>query len=137
MPAPRWKRSRLRREYREPRWGSAHSHLRRVLAVLGVLPPALLGVYLATGAWSYLLYRADKSAARRNRSRTPENKLHLADLLGGWPGALIAQQQFHHKTMKQPFQFVFWVSVVLNLAACVWLVRSGVAVALTRSLIGQ
>lgn len=107
-----------------------------VAYAMGVLPPVLLAVYLGASARSYWLYRADKSAAKYGRSRIPENTLHMADLLSGWPGALIAQHQFHHKTVKQPFQFVFWLTVVLNLAACVWLVRSGLAVELTKSLIG-
>ncbi|WP_157598879.1 DUF1294 domain-containing protein [Rhodanobacter sp. Root561] len=57
---------------------------------------------------SCLMYRADKSAAQegRRRSRTPESHLHLVDLIGGWPGALIAQQQFRHKT-EAHFSFRF------------------------------
>jgi uncharacterized membrane protein YsdA (DUF1294 family) len=46
---------------------------------------------------------------------------------------LIAQQQFRHKTAKTSFQVVFWITVAANLAACLWLVRSGVAIELTRS----
>lgn len=87
---------------------------------------------------SYLMYWRDKSTAQhgRSRSRTPESHLHLSDLLGGWPGGLIAQQQFRHKTVKQTFQFAFWLTVVLNLAACVWFVRSGLASDLVQSLAG-
>lgn len=105
-----------------------------VASAMGFIPWLLLGVYLAISALSYLMYWADKSAARSGRHRTPENNLHLADLLGGWPGALVAQQQFRHKTVKQPFQTVFWVIVVLNLAACVWLVKSGLAAEIAQSL---
>lgn len=94
-------------------------------SVAGVLPLLLLGVYVGMSTLSYLLYGWDKAAAQNGGSRTPESHLHMADLLGGWPGALVAQQQFHHKTVKQPFQFVFWLTTLLNLAACVWLVRSG------------
>lgn len=113
-----------------------------LLAVLtcamGFLPLVLLGIYLGMSALSYLMYWQDKSAARagRSRSRTPENSLHLTDLLGGWPGALIAQQQFHHKTAKPSFQWAFWLTVVLNLAACAWLVRSGLLSVLTQSFTG-
>lgn len=105
---------------------------------MGVLPRVLLAVYLGMSMLSYLMYWRDKSAAQEGRScsRTPENHLHFADLLGGWPGALIAQQQFRHKTVKQSFQFVFWVTVVLNLVACAWFVRSGLAAELTQSLMG-
>jgi len=34
----------------------------------------------------------DKSAAQRNAWRTPEGTLHMLSLVGGWPGAMIAQQ---------------------------------------------
>ena len=35
-----------------------------------------------------------------------------------------------HKTVKQPFQLVFWATVALNVAAVAWLFRSGFAEAL-------
>lgn len=63
--------------------------------------------------------------AGRGYRRVPESHLHLLSLAGGWPGALIAQPVFRHKTIKQPFQGVFWATVVLNMAGLVWLVGSG------------
>lgn len=93
--------------------------------VLGVLPMLLVGVYSAMSALSYLMYRSDKVAARSDAQRTPETSLHLVGFLGGWPGALIAQQQFRHKTAKRSFQVVFWATVVVNLATAAWLLRSG------------
>lgn len=95
-------------------------------ALLGWLPPALAAGYFVASGVTWLMYRRDKAAAGRNGQRTPESTLHLAGLLGGWPGALVAQQQFRHKTIKQPFQGVFWVTVVLNLGALAWMLRSGV-----------
>jgi uncharacterized membrane protein YsdA (DUF1294 family)/cold shock CspA family protein len=92
---------------------------------LGLLPMLLVGPYFAMSALSYLMYRSDKVAARSDAQRTPEASLHLVDLLAGWPGALIAQQQFRHKTAKRSFQVVFWATVVVNLAAAAWLLRSG------------
>ena len=65
-------------------------------------------------------YGFDKWAARRSSRRVPENTLHLWSLLGGWPGALVAQRVFRHKTRKASFQIVFWVSVALNCAAVAW-----------------
>lgn len=109
--------------------------LASVACASGALPVLLMGSYFGTSALSYLMYGWDKSAAQNGRRRTPEINLHLADLLGGWPGALIAQQQFRHKTMKQSFQFVFWLTVVVNLAACVWFVRSGLAAVFAQSLV--
>ncbi len=99
-------------------------------ALPGWLPPVLAAGYFVVSGVTWLMYRRDKAAAGRNDQRTPESTLHLASLLGGWPGALVAQQQFRHKTIKQPFQAVFWVTVVLNLGAVAWLVASGSADAL-------
>ena len=59
-------------------------------------------------------YRRDKSAAQQNQWRTGEGTLILLGLVGGWPGAFIAQQLFHHKTKKRSFQIAYWVTVVLN-----------------------
>ena len=87
---------------------------------LGFIPLILGGWYAAASAVSYLAYLFDKASAERGGRRTPENTLHLFDLLGGWPGALIAQQQFRHKTVKQPFQLFFWLSVLGNLGGAWW-----------------
>jgi uncharacterized membrane protein YsdA (DUF1294 family) len=76
--------------------------------------------YVALSGATFFLYGADKSAARRGAWRTPESSLHALSLLGGWPGALAAQRFFRHKTRKQPFQGIFWCTVVVNSVALVW-----------------
>lgn len=73
-----------------------------------------LAAYAGVSVLSYLLYRADKQSAREGSQRTPENMLHLTELLGGWPGALIAQQRFRHKTRKLSYQLVFWLIVAAH-----------------------
>lgn len=50
------------------------------------------------------------------RRRPNEGTLILLGLLCGWPGGMAAQQVFRHKTKKQPFRAVFWVSVITNVA---------------------
>jgi uncharacterized membrane protein YsdA (DUF1294 family)/cold shock CspA family protein len=105
-------------------------------AVFGILPLVMAIACLLLSMVSYLMYWLDKEAAQRGAQRIPENTLHLVDLLGGWPGALIAQQRFRHKTAKASFQFVFWCSVLANLALAAWLVRSGFARSLTEALLG-
>ena len=114
--------------------GATALALAAVLAAASLLPVLLAAALFGLSALAYLMYWLDKSAAQTNGQRTPENTLHLVGLAGGWPGALIAQQRFRHKTIKQPFQTVFWVTVVLNVAAIAWLVESGVATELARSL---
>lgn len=104
--------------------------------VLGVLPLVVAIACAGLSFLSYLMYWLDKEAAQGGARRIPESTLHLVDLLGGWPGALVAQQQFRHKTVKASFQFGFWCSVLANIALMAWLVRSGVARSLTDALLG-
>ncbi|WP_335945215.1 DUF1294 domain-containing protein [Pseudomonas sp. G166] len=63
---------------------------------------------------AFLLYWSDKRKARADAWRIPENVLHAVELAGGWPGALLAQQVFRHKTRKVSFQVVFWCIVLLH-----------------------
>ncbi|EOL9119811.1 DUF1294 domain-containing protein [Enterobacter ludwigii] len=65
------------------------------------------------------MYGADKMAARRAMRRVPEATLLVFGLIGGWPGAIIGQQLFRHKTQKQPFKTYFIVSVIVSISAMV------------------
>lgn len=100
--------------------GLAALALIAVLAAVGTVPVALAGAWLALSALAYAMYASDKSAAGRGARRTPESTLHLLALLGGWPGALVAQQRHRHKTAKASFQAVFWITVVVNLLGTAW-----------------
>ena len=91
----------------------------------GLLPPAVPVFYIGLSLFAYLVYALDKSAARAGAWRTAENRLHILALLGGWPGALIAQQVLRHKSRKASFRLTFWVTVVLNCAALAWLFTPG------------
>jgi uncharacterized membrane protein YsdA (DUF1294 family) len=71
-------------------------------------------VYPLFSAIAFGLYGHDKRQARSKGQRTPEKLLHLAELLGGWPGALVAQQVFRHKTRKLSYQLVFWLIVLAH-----------------------
>lgn len=59
-------------------------------------------------------YLKDKSAAEEGEWRTPEATLLVLGLLGGWPGAIVAQQMLRHKTSKVSFRVAFWATVFLN-----------------------
>lgn len=85
----------------------------------------LLGVYLVASIVTFVVYRADKWAAQRNARRTPEVTMHVLALIGGWPGALLAQRMLRHKCRKPGFQTVFWTTVVLNCAVTGWLWSAG------------
>lgn len=89
--------------------------------LVSAIPMPILLIYLIVSSATFAAYALDKMAAEKGNWRTSENTLHLLALAGGWPGALIAQNNFRHKTKKQPFRAVFWVTVVLNCAVLFWL----------------
>jgi uncharacterized membrane protein YsdA (DUF1294 family)/cold shock CspA family protein len=84
------------------------------------VPLLILPFYLAVSLFTFILYAFDKSAARDGSWRTQESTLHLFALIGGWPGGLIAQQTLRHKSKKQSFRNVFWITVFLNIGVFVW-----------------
>ncbi|RON45685.1 DUF1294 domain-containing protein [Pseudomonas frederiksbergensis] len=90
-----------------PLYGSLALWLRGI----SVIPLAAYGL---VSVIAFFLYWSDKRKARADTWRTPENVLHAVELAGGWPGALVAQQVFRHKTRKVSFQLVFWLIVLLH-----------------------
>ena len=102
--------------------------------MMSAIPPQLLIAYSAVSLVTFAAYAVDKAAAKSGAWRVSENTLHLLSILGGWPGALIAQNQMRHKTRKQPFRAVFWVTVLLNCAALAWLLTTPEGEEVWRSL---
>lgn len=90
-------------------------------AIMGKLPVQLLVLYIFASVIAFVAYAIDKSAAQSSNWRTKESTLHLIGLLGGWPGAFWAQNKLRHKSKKTEFQTVYWVTVVLNVAAFFYL----------------
>lgn len=90
-----------------------------VVAVKWHVPAWLAVAYLALSIACFIAYACDKSAARAGTWRVRESSLHLFSLAGGWPGALIAQRLFRHKSSKAEFQTIFWATVWTNVAAFV------------------
>jgi uncharacterized membrane protein YsdA (DUF1294 family) len=80
----------------------------------------ILVTYVLASVAAFVAYAIDKSAAQRGAWRTSERTLHLLALMGGWPGALIAQRVFRHKSRKPSFRVAFWTTVALNCAALTW-----------------
>lgn len=77
------------------------------------------GGMLIVSAITYGMYAHDKRRAVSQEWRVPESSLHLAELLGGWPGAFVAQQRLRHKCSKPSYQVVFWAIVLLHQIAAV------------------
>ncbi|MGC3982064.1 MAG: cold shock and DUF1294 domain-containing protein [Steroidobacteraceae bacterium] len=90
------------------------------LAVAGRVPFFVPLIYIVMSGLTIFAYAFDKSAAMNDHQRTPEQTLHLMELLGGWPGAWIAQQLFRHKSRKMSFRIEFWLCVIVNIAALGW-----------------
>ncbi|MEO0795262.1 MAG: DUF1294 domain-containing protein [Verrucomicrobiota bacterium] len=78
-------------------------------------------VFVVMSLVTFVAYGIDKRAAKKGSRRIPENTLHLFALFGGWPGALMGQKTFRHKTVKSQFRIVFWMTIAVNLAATTWL----------------
>ncbi|WP_345550352.1 DUF1294 domain-containing protein [Microbulbifer aestuariivivens] len=91
----------------------------------GLLPWSIVCYYLALSLVAWLFYAADKRAAVVGLRRTPERTLHWLSLLGGWPGALLAQSYLRHKSSKTAFRLAYWLSVCLNLGALGYAVAAG------------
>ena len=91
-----------------------------LLAWRHLLPPVVLLAYAVASAVTFLAYAWDKAAAERGAWRTRESTLHTFALLGGWPGALLAQAWLRHKSRKASFQWMFWCTVALNCGALTW-----------------
>ncbi|MEE2023164.1 cold shock and DUF1294 domain-containing protein [Alkalimonas mucilaginosa] len=94
-----------------------------VIALLfGSLPFVLPILYLEASLFTYWLYQQDKAAAISGQvQRLPEESLQLYSLIGGWPGALLAQKKLAHKRRKFRFQREFWLVVLGNALLIAWL----------------
>jgi uncharacterized membrane protein YsdA (DUF1294 family)/cold shock CspA family protein len=88
-----------------------------LVAVMWRVPHWLAGVYVGTSILAFIIYAVDKSAAEADRWRVSESTLLAVGLLGGWPGAIFAQQLLRHKSSKRSFRSAFWGTVVLNVVA--------------------
>lgn len=117
---------------RAPHMASGHSGRRYaalwIFVVLWAAVAVAWGVprwvsvgYAGLSLWCFAAYWYDKRQAQSGGWRTPESTLHTLALLGGWPGALLAQQWLRHKSSKPEFRRFFWATVGLNMLAFVWL----------------
>ena len=91
------------------------------LAALGsifTLHPFMMW-FLLVNVLTIVIYGVDKLAARKAWRRVPESTLLIFGMVGGWPGAIVGQQSFRHKTQKQPFKTYFIISVIVSIVAMV------------------
>ena len=86
------------------------------------IPFELVGLYAVMSVSAFILYAKDKTAAQSGEWRTSENTLHTVSLLGGWPGAAIAQSFLRHKSTKVSFRVTYWITVMANCGALYWFI---------------
>jgi uncharacterized membrane protein YsdA (DUF1294 family) len=106
-----------------PLW---HERLQPLLVGVELLP-LLAMVYGLMSLICFFAYYRDKQFAIKGRQRTPEARLHLYEVLGGWPGSLLAQRLMRHKNRKLSYQRVFWLIVLLHVALAglvLWLMNA-------------
>jgi uncharacterized membrane protein YsdA (DUF1294 family)/cold shock CspA family protein len=82
--------------------------------------PIPLLMYVFISAIAIFFYGLDKRSSITGHWRVPETYLHLFALLGGWPGAMIAQREYRHKLRKSRFQRIFRGIIALH--GLIWLV---------------
>ena len=82
-------------------------------------------VYAVMSLVTFLGYAVDKQRARTQGRRIPEATLHGLELVGGWPGALVAQSFFRHKRRKLSYLVVFWLIVALHVGFWIWYFQAG------------
>ena len=94
-----------------------------VLALMfGKLLYVLPLLYIEASLMTYWLYKTDKEAAiARHGNRLAEESLQLYALIGGWPGAYIAQRQLAHKNSKLSFRREFGFVILGNAMLVSWL----------------
>ena len=77
---------------------------------------------LVVSVTAFVLHGVDKRAAIKGRRRIPEARLHLLELLGGWPGAVAAMMLFRHKIRKPSYLAITVVIAVVWVAMPIWIV---------------
>ena len=79
------------------------------------MPLFVFYFYCFIRALTFAGYALDKQAAKHRRRRIAEATPRIFSLIGGWPGALLAQKMFRHKTRKRSFRAGFYITVVVNI----------------------
>lgn len=81
----------------------------------GLIPNEMPIALVALSLVSFGLYGLDKRRAKRHAFRISEARLHLIDLLGGWPGGWFAQLFFRHKISKPSFYYMFYLGILIHI----------------------
>jgi len=83
------------------------------IAQLPIDPRFAVGYPVGISLVAYWFYAVDKRQAIFHQWRISESTLHLLELIGGWPGAFVAQRRLRHKCSKRSYQAIFWMIVLI------------------------
>ncbi len=61
---------------------------------------------------TFVVFAVDKNSAIHHRWRIPEKRMHILEMLGGWPGALCAAFVLRHKIRKASYMAVMFFIIV-------------------------
>ena len=90
----------------------------------GKLPVSVFGLYMFASAIAFVIYRHEKAMATSHPWKISDSALHLCSLVGGWPGAALADKMVHHEPQKMSFRVIYWSTVVLNSFVFFWLLST-------------
>ncbi len=77
-------------------------------------------LYFLISAISYAIYAFDKSAEQRGSWRVPSLSLYLLALIGGWPGAILAQALLYYRYHDDQFKATLWLIALANFSLFCW-----------------
>lgn len=83
----------------------------------------LIDVLIAMNAAAFVIYGIDKLFAIGQSWRVPERILWLSAFMGGPFGAVLGMQIFRHKVSKGSFQFWLAITVFVEIAIIILLVK--------------
>ncbi|MBK1856036.1 DUF1294 domain-containing protein [Verrucomicrobiaceae bacterium 5K15] len=86
----------------------------KLATATGIHLAAPYAVALILSLITYLRYAKDKQSARAKAWRISESQLHFLSLIGGWPGAFLAQRKLRHKCSKPDFLAIFWLTLLTH-----------------------
>lgn len=67
---------------------------------------------------TFIAFAIDKRRAMNGGWRIRESTLHLMELLGGWPGAVLAMMVVRHKTRDPSYRTIH--NLVIGLHVVIW-----------------
>lgn len=80
-----------------------------------------LAITVLASVATFLALWLDKRRAMRGDRRIRERTLHAMELLGGWPGALIAMPIVRHKNRKRSYWIVTAGIACTHVALAAWM----------------